>query len=23
MSVPIPQFLEIYKEHMVSPFFVF
>ena len=23
MSVPIPQFLEIYKEHMVAPFFVF
>ena len=23
MSVPIPQFLEIYKEHMVAPFFIF
>ena len=23
MSVPIPQFLEIYKEHVVAPFFVF
>ena len=23
MSVPIPDFFEIYKEHMVAPFFVF
>lgn len=23
MSIPIPDFLEIYKEHMVAPFFVF
>jgi cation-transporting ATPase 13A1 len=23
MSVPIPDFLDIYKEHMVAPFFVF
>jgi len=23
MSIPIPEFLDIYKEHMVAPFFVF
>lgn len=23
MSIPIPDFFEIYKEHMVAPFFVF
>ncbi len=23
MHVPIPQFIEIYKEHMVAPFFIF
>lgn len=23
MHVPIPNFFEIYKEHMVAPFFVF
>lgn len=23
MSIPIPQFHEIYKEHMVAPFFIF
>jgi hypothetical protein len=23
MSVPIPEFIDIYKEHMVAPFFVF
>ena len=23
MSIPIPDFIEIYKEHMVAPFFVF
>lgn len=23
MSIPIPDFLDIYKEHMVAPFFVF
>ena len=23
MSVPIPDFFDIYKEHMVAPFFVF
>ena len=23
MEVPIPQFIDIYKEHMVAPFFVF
>lgn len=23
MSVPIPDFIDIYKEHMVGPFFVF
>jgi cation-transporting ATPase 13A1 len=23
MSIPIPEFFDIYKEHMVAPFFVF
>ena len=23
MAIPIPDFLEIYKEHLVMPFFVF
>lgn len=23
MSIPIPEFMDIYKEHMVAPFFVF
>lgn len=23
MSIPIPDFMSIYKEHMVAPFFVF
>ena len=23
MSVPIPQFFDIYQDHMVAPFFVF
>jgi hypothetical protein len=23
MDVPIPSFLDIYKEHLVAPFFVF
>jgi len=23
MSIPIPDFFDLYKEHMVAPFFVF
>ena len=23
MDIPIPQFLDLYKEHVVAPFFVF